>query len=321
MSLLRHIAFSLHAPGSREKLMALVTSYMDETGHSDDPSFRFAGMAGFVAPIDLWEKFGKTWQEILDIFNLKEPFHMKDFAHSVGQFKEWKNKETKRQLLFKTLVQLIVKIDAIPIGAIVSLDDFETLSERQRTMLLDPYYVAFQTCTRGAAIVAAAYPHEKAVMVYSYNKEFGATKPQEVYSVDQAGRAEQLWHAMKNSTDFGRWMGAYSSGSPAEIVQLQAADLFAYELAKEFQNLICRPDDNMRWGLRQILPLVTNPWPMIRLFDRKELLRLIIEGNLPYKEGTEEVSDVDEQLKSEHRKRSEWLKRRAGVEISEYDLS
>lgn len=301
--------------------MAVVTSYMDETGHSDDPNFRFAEMAGFVAPADLWEKFGKTWQEILDLFRLKEPFHMKDFAHSAGQFKDWKNKETKRQILFKALVKLILKIDAVPIGAIVSLDDFETLSERQRKALIDPYYLAFQTCTKGAAIVAASRPPEKAVMVYSYNQEFGATKPREVYGVDQAGRAEQLWHAMKDSTDFGRWMGAYSSGYPSEIVQLQAADLFAYELAKEFQNLISRPKDKMRWGLRQILPLVTSPWPMVRLFDRKELLRLIIEGNLPYTEGTEEVADINKQLIAEHWRRAKWLRQRADVELSEDDLS
>jgi uncharacterized protein DUF3800 len=301
--------------------MAAVTSYMDETGHSDDPTFRFAGMAGFVAPVDHWEKLGKTWQEILDVFSLKDPFHMKEFAHSSGQFREWKGKETKRQLLFKTLVQLIVKIDAIPVGAIVSLDDFETLSERQRKAFVDPYYVAFQTCTKGAALVAAAFPPEKAVMVYSYNKEFGAVKPQETYSADQAGRAEKLWHAMKDTTFYGQWMGTYSSGSPAEIVQLQAADLFAYELAKEFQNLVFRPKDGMRYALRQVLPLVTKPWPMVRLFDRKELLRQIIEGNLPYREGTEEVADIDRQLIAEHWRRSEWLRQRADVDMSEDDLS
>jgi hypothetical protein len=310
--------------------MVVVTSYMNETGHSDEPDFRFAGRAGFVAPVDAWEKLGSAWQEILDIFHLKEPFHMKDFAHSAGQFKDWKGKETKRQLLFGSLVRVIVKIDAIPIGAIVSLDDFETLSERQRKAFIDPYYVGFQTCTKGAALVAAAFPPEKAVMVYSYNREFGALKPQETYSVDQAGRAEKLWHAMKDTTSYGPWMGAYSSGTPAEIVQLQAADLFAYELAKEFQNLVYRPKDGMRWGLRQILPLVTKPWLMIRLFDRKELLRLSIEGNLQYTEGTEEVGDIDRQLEvgdidrqliAEHWRRSEWLRQRAEVEMSEDDLS
>ena len=301
--------------------MLRLTSYMDETGHSDDSSFRFAGMAGLVAPLEAWERLGKTWQEVLAIFGLKEPFHMKDFAHSSGQFEEWKGREAKRRLLFKILVKLVVRTGAIPIGAIVALDDFNTLSDRQQKTFLDPYYLAFQTCTRGAALVAAGYPSERVAMVYSYNKEFGATQSHGIHSANQAGRAERLWHAMKRSTDFGQWMGSYASGSPKEIVQLQAADLFAYELAKEFQNLIVRPTDNMRWGLRQILPLVTRPWPMIRLFDRKELLRLIIEAHFPYKEGAEEVSNIDGQLDSAYERMMEWLKRRAGVDLSEVDLS
>ncbi len=111
-------------------------SYMDETGHSDDPNFHFA---------------------------------------------------------YGALVTGIVTSNPIPIGVIVSVKAFRTLSERQQSAFLDPYYVAFQRCTRGAA-AAAAYsdPPEKVAMVYSYNEEFGATKSQEPYSVNQAGRAEQL---------------------------------------------------------------------------------------------------------------------------------
>ena len=225
--------------------------------------------------------------------------------------------------LFAPLVKLIVKSNAVPVGAIISLAEFKTLSDRQQAMFLDPYYLAFQTCTRGAALTAAGYRFEKVTMVYSYNKEFGVTEPQEVYSVDQAGRAERLWHAMAETTDFGKWMGAYTIGSPETIIQLQAADLFAYELAKEFDNLLFRPNDDMRWALRQILKLVTYPIPMIRLFDRTELLRLIIEGNFPYKEGTEEVTDVDAQLESALERRRKWLRERGGIDIepSEKDIS
>jgi hypothetical protein len=71
---------------------------MDETGHSDDPNVHFSGMAGFVAPMAAWESFGEAWQAILDEFYLKEPFHMKDFAHFQGQFKHgWKEDEQKEK--------------------------------------------------------------------------------------------------------------------------------------------------------------------------------------------------------------------------------
>jgi len=52
MTLLGRLAMPLHDPRSRKRIMVLIESYMDETGHSDDPEFRFAGMAGFAAPAE-----------------------------------------------------------------------------------------------------------------------------------------------------------------------------------------------------------------------------------------------------------------------------
>jgi hypothetical protein len=162
--------------------------------------------------------------------------------------------------------------------------------------------LVFQNATRGAAIQALGLnPPEKVAMIYAYNQEFGAVAPQETYSVDQAGNAEQLWQIMKRSTEFGRWMGRYGSSTPADTVQLQAADLFAYELLKEFENQITRPKDRMRWGLREILKLVNFPFHFIHLFDRKELLRIIKESSWPDQTGTEEVGDPAIQMMSANR--------------------
>src|SRR5260370_13743015 len=167
---------------------------------------------------------------------------MKEFAHSQGQFKDWKGQEPRRKALLHALIAGIAHARPTPVGTIVSVEDFRGLSERQQSSLKDPYYVAFQRCTRGAA--SEAYdldPPEQVAMVYSYNQEFGAIKATGPYSVDEAGLAEKLWRTMKKHTDFGQWMGSYASKTPSEVIPLQAADLFAYELAKEFQNLRTRP--------------------------------------------------------------------------------
>jgi hypothetical protein len=238
---------------------------MDETGHSASPTLHFVGMAGFVAPMETWLSLGKVWLEILEIMQLKEPFHAKEFAHSTGQFEDWKGKETRRRMLYCALVTALVKSHAIPVGGIVSLEDFRSLTPDQQSHFKNPYYLAFQNCTRGAALQAMGEddPHEKVSMVYAYNQEFGAVPTQEIYSVDQAGNAEQLWQTIKEETDFGQWMGGYASSTPKDTVQLQAADLFAYELAKEFENQLTRPRDSMRWGLQQILQLVNFPYHFI----------------------------------------------------------
>lgn len=286
---------------------------MDESGHSASPTLHFAGMAGFVAPSDAWQKVGATWQDVLDIFHVKT-FHAKEFAHSAGEFKEWKGKETKRRLFYYGLVSTLAESGAVPVGGIVSLEDFRSLTEAQQSNFKDPYYIAFQNCTRGAAVQAAFLdPPEKVAMVYAYNQEFGALPPQETYSVDQAGDAEKLWHTIKSVTDFGNWMGGYGSSTPKDTVQLQAADLFAYELAKEFESQIVRPNDSMRWGMKQLLKLVKFPNSFIRLYDRKELLRTIIESDFPDKTGTEEVGDVDTQMFAMRHRMSSLLRKRAGL--------
>ena len=209
-------------------------------------------------------------------------------------------------MLYGALVRLIVKSRATPVGVIIRLEDFRSLTADQQSHFKDPYYLAFQICTRGAAVQAGGlYPPEKVSMVYAYNKEFGTVPPQETYSVNQAGRAEQLWHIMKDSTDYGSWMGAYSSSTPSETVQLQAADLLAYELAKKFENLLTRPKDKMRWGLRQILRPYPPPPNYIRLLDRKELLRIIKENRWPDQTGTEEIEDS--QMQSAQQQMAQWF--------------
>jgi hypothetical protein len=284
--------------------MLMLTGYFDETGHADDPVLNFAGMAGFVAPLGRWLNFTDQWTDTLKNAGLSEPFHMKDFAHSTGQFKTWKGREDNRRLLFGRLVEIIRETKATPIGAAVSLRAFENLTPVQQTEFRDPYYLCFQTCTRGAAIEAVfESPSEKVSMVYAFNEEYGTANRQ--------NGAEALWHVMKKyvtlDCDLGSRMGSYATGTPREVPPLQAADLFAYELCHEFENRIKRPTDSMRWGLRQILRMCQTS-PRIILFDRKELLRRILESGWPDQTGVEEVSN--DQMRSAQEAMMSWYIKR-----------
>src|SRR5258708_20117482 len=142
-----HLGYVLDPMGSKKKFMLMLTSYMDETGHPDDPALHFCGMAGFVAPLEKWQEFEKYWQPTLDSYNLLEPFHMKNFAHSEGEFKGWKGDEVKRRELYGKLVKIIRDTQAEPIGAIVSIEDFQTLTTKQQSLFHSPYMTAFQACT------------------------------------------------------------------------------------------------------------------------------------------------------------------------------
>jgi hypothetical protein len=109
-----HLACIMHPSNSKEKLLYLLTAYMDESGHSADPAYHFAAMAGFVAPLKVWEVVGDIWERVCKWkpFELQEPFHMKDFAHFKGQFEGWD--EQKRKALYGRLVQIITLAEPTP---------------------------------------------------------------------------------------------------------------------------------------------------------------------------------------------------------------
>lgn len=279
-------------------------SYMDETGHPDDPVCNYVGMAGLVAPAGVWEVFSEKWQTTLDNACLKEPFHMKEFAHFRGQFRGWS--EADRKLLFGELIKHIREAQPQPIGAIVSLEDYSTLTPTQQSSFRDPYYLGFQTATRGAAIKAwMEEPPEPVAMVYSYNEEYGT---------NNNGGAEQLWRMMKKHWEHGNLMGAYSSATPRELCPLQAADLFAYELSHDFERMVSAPQAGMRWGLKQLLRLYPLPLAYIRYLDRREMLR-IIRQNYPDKTGTEILGDEDKEIDEAREKIREWMLVRGEYEL------
>jgi hypothetical protein len=261
----------------------MLSGYFDESGHSQDPTCKIAGMAGFVAPAGVWEVFEEEWKDTLRNAGLTEAFHMRDFAHSTGQFKDWKGKEVARRMLFGRLIEIIQNTRAEPIGLAVSLEAFASLTSRQQDSFKDPYYLAFQICTRGAALDGMLLPPEERInLVYALNSEFGTA----------GGRAEELWSLVKQTYPHGgRSLGMYRSATPEELCPLQAADLFAYELCHEFENRIKRPDDPMRWGLRRIMQMNEIPLPRIRFFDRAELLRQIKEAHFPDQTGVEEIAE------------------------------
>jgi hypothetical protein len=289
-SAVRHLASAIFPFSSKGKLMLMLTGYFDESGHSQDPVCQVAGMAGFVAPAAHWEVFETEWKNALTNAGLERAFHMKEFAHSTGQFASWKGKEDQRRMLMKCLIKIIQDTQAMPIGVVVSLEAFKSLTEEQQAGFKDPYYLAFQHCTRGASTegMYELSPDERVAMVYALNSEFGTER----------GLAEQLWHFVKRHYDYGWRLGTYASATPEDLCPLQAADLFAYELCHEFENRIKRPDHRMRWPLRTIIRMSEIPFPKIRLFDRMELLRQIKEADFPDQTG---VDQVDEEQINRHK--------------------
>jgi hypothetical protein len=73
-----------------------VTAYFDASGLPDDGSVLV--VSGFVSSARRWARFDSEWSKILQDSGIRI-FHMKEFAHSTGEFKNWKPEEEKRRKL------------------------------------------------------------------------------------------------------------------------------------------------------------------------------------------------------------------------------
>lgn len=220
----------------------MLNAYVDESGDSTDKVCNFVGLGGIAAHQDCWVQFEIEWKAALDEFIGGKPFHMKDFVCVPGRgvYLGWD--EDKRRSFMSKLVSAILSIKPHFVGCVVSVPDFKELPAVLKTSLRDPYYVGFQEVTRGLSIVAEVNGTEPIAMIYAIHEKHGVT---------EAGMAAQLWTAMQNDPEYGRWMGPYSIGSPSNVYALQAADLFSYELTQEFESLCGRHCRAMRWPMKQ----------------------------------------------------------------------
>lgn len=184
----------------------MLVAYMDESGHSQDPKSHFVGMGALIADSGDWDRLTAEWSGALSKAGLTGEFHMRLFAHRRGPFEGWT--EARRRSLLAQLVDAIVKIKAVPVACVVSLDAFKGAPEFLQKFYKEPYFMAFQHVTRGASLQALPkdWPPkpETVSMVYAIQKEFGAVTPTDTGAAVKSGSAHELWSAMKKLTMYGQ---------------------------------------------------------------------------------------------------------------------
>src|SRR5271157_5977447 len=83
-----------------EDLIAVLTPLTMYCDASGKKTGELVTVGGFVSPVSKWAAFEGAWRGVLNPLGI-QCFHMREFAHSVGQFKDWKSKEQERQKLLE----------------------------------------------------------------------------------------------------------------------------------------------------------------------------------------------------------------------------
>lgn len=222
-------------------------SFVDEAGHTEDPNQHFLCLAGLLAKETAWRTLEMEWTEACSNAGLNQPFHMMHFAAQHGDFKDWP--EQKRRELLGRLLKAIESAGGIPIGSVVSLDWYRSLSAAHQAKFRDPHFLAFQSLTRQIAAAASIHlDHGPVTMVY-------ADYPEHSHGL---ANTHDLWDAVRKYNPMvGFFMESYVPGKPIDQPGLQAADLWAYELRHHFE--VIRPaQKEPRWPFQQFVKLGLN---------------------------------------------------------------
>ena len=229
---------SLLASGGM-RTVAMLVSYIDESGHSGDS--RIVAMGGIVGSHLQMDALGNDWNVALRAHGIRV-FRMSELEGSSGEFQGWSKQQ--RESLLADLFGCLEKHFALIFGAAVIVSQYRSLPELAQDVLMDPWFICFHICVSEAAGLVMWHRDDASIM----DKVAVFIHQQREYQ----SRAISGFQFMKDNWDSGSRLGTCTPASTADIVQLQIADLIAYETRKHIENAIHNPHVPMRWPMKQL---------------------------------------------------------------------
>ena len=219
-SAIRHLAMALLMGRWRSGLMGMFTAYFDGSGSPTDT--KSLAVAGFVAPVEQWIEFERNWGDCLKAFGVSS-LHMKNYAHSRGDFTEWKGDTERRRHFLERLINIIKTRVHHSFACAVHIEDYHAVDTKYCLHeFAAPFGMAGTTCIKKTLRWKERY----------------ASKD-ELLFVFEDGDADKgnLMHLAK---EFLRVTPVFLPKEKS--VAFQAADLLAYEHFK-LNTELCKSED------------------------------------------------------------------------------
>ena len=258
-------------------------AYFDESGNEELPGY--FGVAGLVGSDNQWSVFDRLWKETLETTGA--PYlHMREFAHSVDAFTEWKDDKARREQLMAGVVAAVLQSELTAVGSALRVGDFDALTEEQRIRLQSPYFFCLQDVLWGFALTNL--DEDPKVEVHVSGDRHG----------QHEDKARKLHRAMRRAGGLlANMSDELNFADMQQTLGLQAADLLAYEMVKELRNQDVRPEDRMRWPLDQILSEPESPRGKMLKYNTAEMLQAQAAGQWDRRKGDVLQRNLDESLR------------------------
>jgi hypothetical protein len=143
----RYVGAIAHAFRSRERLVAIVRAYLDDTGtHSGS---RIVGVLGWAASTDAWISWENKWRTFLTENELPNGWKHSNFGSAYagrhGDYRHWS--EAKWLLARRRVWELLSGDDVFGIGHAVVVPHYqEILAEGRYELPSDPYEFCLDRC-------------------------------------------------------------------------------------------------------------------------------------------------------------------------------
>lgn len=221
--------------------MLMLSGYFDESGDEQDQHVKIVGIAGCVAPVAHWERFSIDWRNTLDDEGIQH-FHMREFAHSSGQFKTgWKGNEERRSRFYGKLWRILESITPMYYGCFIPMESYRQLfTAEQRKRLGDAYFIAYQGCMSAVmSVMLGGIPVTEIATVFDDRKGVG-------------GYHDAFYERVVKGRFWRDRIPRPIRRDMRKILPLQAADIVAYECSKEYERRLHKSQYAPRPGFQRI---------------------------------------------------------------------
>lgn len=220
-----HFALSVNAV--EDSLMAMFTLYFDDSGTHSQSDIAIA--ACYLSTVAEWQTFKRNWEALNEQYRFGI-FHMTDFVARAEQFTGWTDAEC-HSLIVK-LISVIRSRTLKGFVAAVVKSDYDKIipSEYRHRMGFNHYTFAFRQCSS---------------MINAYREEHGLTEPFDyVFESGTKGSGEimKIFDEASCHTEvqsaFGMIPGGYSFQPKRKVIQLQSADILAWESYRHMRDSV-----------------------------------------------------------------------------------
>lgn len=193
-----------------------------------------------------WRRFEKEWQAILDREGVTA-LHMKEFAHSTGEFKAWKGDENRRRTFLADLARVIKRRTNRDFSISVFMDAYRAINSTYQfeEHVGNPYaFAAWQAILRVRRFLKRRHGDEGASLYVFEKGDAGQSQLSEVLSKNGINLIVEPIFMEKS------WQ---EDGAKRYSLPLQAADYLAYESTKLITDLLQKAKSTARGSLMAIV--------------------------------------------------------------------